>query len=128
MKKSELRNFGLVIASLMVIIFGLFLPLVFNHNNPFWPWIVASIMLLLAVFLPASIQPIYTIWMRIGNILGWINTRIILAIIFYTLFLLVSIILKLLGKDPMARKYLKDQTSYRVLCTPIKREQMENPY
>ena len=128
MKKSEIRNFGLVIASIVAVVFGLFLPLVFNHSNPFWPWIFASIMFLLAVFLPAAIQPIYTIWMRIGRILGWVNTRIILAIIFYTLFFVVSIILKLLGKDPMSRKYLKDQTTYRVLCTPIKKEQMEKPY
>ena len=67
--------------------------------------------------------------MVIGNALGWINTRIILGILFYVLFFPIGMGMKLLGKDPMARKINRTKdTSYRISCSRKNIELMEKPY
>ena len=42
--------------------------------------------------------------MKIGHVLGWINTRIILGMVSFIMFAPVALVLRLLGKDPMQRR------------------------
>jgi len=123
-----LRDFGLITGAIVVSLFGLLIPWIFNNSFPTWPWIIAGVLWGWAILLPATLKPVYKGWMAIGHVLGWLNTRIILGIMFYILFLPVGLILKLLGKDPMARKIIKSQKSYRVIHTPHKKDHVERPY
>jgi len=66
--------------------------------------------------------------MAVGHALGWINTRIILGILFFVLFSPIGITMKLFGKDPMARKFDKKKESYRIPCSPKNIALMEKPY
>lgn len=52
--------------------------------------------------------------MAVGEFLGWINTRIIMGAMFYTLFLFVGFLLRIMGKDPMQRKVDREAKTYRV--------------
>ena len=113
-KKIELRNFGLITGAFMVVIFGLILPWLFDYSYVVWPWIVAAILWFLALILPLALHSIHRGWMRIGAVLGWINTRIILGILFYSIVLPIGIIMRLTGKDPMMRKFSEDKISYRI--------------
>ena len=124
----ELREFGLVTGAITLLLFVLLLPLLFNHGLPIWPWIVAAVLCVWALLLPASLLPLYRGWIAIGHLLGWINTRIILGILFYFLFLPVGVVLKLLGKDPMARKIDKTLKTYRVKHVQPKKNHVERPY
>ena len=85
--KKELRQFGLVFASGIALIFGLFLPWLFEHPWPLWPWIVAGVFTVTALLLPQALRPVFWLWMKFGHVLGWINTRIILGITFLLLFI-----------------------------------------
>lgn len=123
-----LRDFGLITGSILVGLFGLLFPWIFEHNFPIWPWIIAAILWVWALLLPATLNPVYRGWMAIGHVLGWINTRIILAIMFYIIFLPVGLLLKILGKDPMARKLIKSQGTYRVIHPPHNKDHVERPY
>jgi hypothetical protein len=51
--------------------------------------------------------------MAVGRVLGWINSRIILSIFFYMILTPVGILFRLLGKDPMRRRYDPAAGSYR---------------
>ena len=124
----DLRSFGLVFSSGLVLIFGLFFPWVFERHWPLWPWIVAGIMLLPALAMPVLLTPVYKIWMKIGHVLGWINTRIILGLIYFIVFAPISIILFLLRKDPMKRTLDADAVSYRIESIKAPRNRMENPF
>ena len=66
--------------------------------------------------------------MKIGHVLGWINTRIILAIMFYLLFFPIAIIMKILGKDPLYKKLDSKLSSYRKESLPQPKEHIERPF
>jgi len=124
-----MRNFGLMTGAILAVLFGLFLPWIFDQNLPIWPWIVSAILAFCALLLPLLLLPIYKVWMTVGHTLGWINTRIILGILFYALFLPVGLFMRLLGKDPLARKLHRERkTSYRIHCQPKNIDQMKEPY
>jgi len=128
LNKETLRNFGLIIGAIISVLFGLFLPWVFSHNLPLWPWIITGILWGWAMLSPLTLLPVYRAWMKIGYGLGWINSRIILGIMFYVIFLPSGIIMKLSGKDPMARSLNKKQISYRVPHTLRNKDHVERPF
>jgi hypothetical protein len=56
--------------------------------------------------------------MLVGHVLGWINTRIILGLVFYVVVTPMGIIRRMLGKDPMGRRTRPELDTYRVLREP----------
>ncbi len=127
--KKTMRNFGLIMAGGLTLIFGLAIPLLLSKELSAWPWILGSIFLFFAFFLPMQLRGIYVGWMAIGGILGFINTRIILSMMYFVIFTPVGSIYKILRKDPMTRALNKKIKTYRV--TPISRdpkEHMEQPF
>jgi hypothetical protein len=126
--KDELRKFGLITGGLLVGLFGLALPLVFGRHLTLWPWIIGGILAVLALALPAVLAPIYKYWMRFAHVLGWINTRILLSLVFFLLITPFGFLMRLLGRDPMARKFDKIATSYRVASTTAPRGNLKRPF
>jgi len=124
-----LRKFGITTGAIIVVLFAVFFPWVFDAATmPIWPWVVAGLLWVPALFVPNSLQPVYTTWMRIGHAIGWVNTRIILGLVFYILVLPMGLIMRMFGKDPMARKYDKSVSSYRVKTVNEPKERLEKPY
>jgi hypothetical protein len=126
--KQELRKFGFVFAAGLVLIFGLFFPWILEKPSPSWPWIVAAVFAGSALILPQMLKPVFLLWMKIGHALGWINTRIILGIVFFLLFAPVALLFHLLGKDPMHRQLDANASTYRVNSEKPPRERMERPF
>ena len=131
----ELKKFGLVTALIFVILFGLFLPWVFDHSLPLWPWVMAALLSTTALLSPSRLRKVHHYWMLLGAKLGWINNRIILGSIFFVLFTPLGIIMRLFGYDPLSTKRKPinkagtDETSYRVIRDDERlTERMENPY
>lgn len=122
--RKELRTFGLVTAGMMVLFFGLLIPWIWSFAWPIWPWIAAVILITMALLAPASLRPVYIIWMRFAAVLGWINTRLILGLIFFLIFLPFGLIMRLFN-DPMRRKLDKTMVTYRVISKSPKHENME---
>jgi len=111
----DLRFFGLTVGGIFGTI-GMW-PTVLRSEDPRWWAITLSGLLMIpALAFPKALQPAFRGWMAIGQILGWINTRLILGALFYTIFLLIGLTLRLLGKDPMHRRFEPDAKTYRVPC------------
>lgn len=55
---------------------------------------------------------IFALWMKLVAVLAWINTRLILTVVFFLVFTPVGIILRLLRNDPLERKFEKKGSSY----------------
>ena len=124
-----LRKFGIITGAIVVVLFAIFFPWVFDAiAMPIWPWVVAGLLWVPALVMPGSLQPIYTIWMKIGHAIGWVNTRIILGLLFYVLVLPMGLIMRLFGSDPMARKYDKSVSSYRVKSVSEPKDRLEKPF
>ena len=61
---------------------------------------------------PVSLKPVYIFWMRLAFILAWINTRLILSILFYLIFTPIGIGMRLFGGDLLDKKIDKNKESY----------------
>jgi hypothetical protein len=124
----ELRSFGLITGTIVTVLFGLLLPWIFKLDFPRWPWVVTLVLSAWALLIPQTLNSLYRGWMKVGFVLGWVNTRIILTMLFYTIFLPIGLILKITGKDPMTRSLRKEGSDYRVTCIPMGKEHFERPY
>ena len=112
--RKELRSFGLILAAGFFVI-AMF-PTVLRHVEPRRPALAISIVFALAgIVIPQVLRPVHRVWMFIGNILGWINSRIILSLIFYLVVTPVRIAMSVTRKDPMNRTFDGSAETYRVV-------------
>ena len=71
------------------------------------PWVVitlvsiAAVLSLLSAIAPSLLRPVYRGWMRLGEVLGWINTRIILTLVFFLVVTPIGLLMRLFGRSPM---------------------------
>lgn len=126
--KRELRRFGMVTGAMVTLPFGLLLPWWSGGPIPIWPFAVGGGLWIAAVILPAALSPVRAGWVALGNMLGWVNTRVLLGLIFYVIILPSGLALRLMGKDPMARGFDAHAATYRVLRKAPGRNHMERPY
>jgi len=106
----SLRKFGITMGIAFLAITFLIL---IRHKHSVLPTAVLSAGFFVLGFIsPNLLKPIYIFWMGIAFVLGWINTRIILAVIFYLIFVPTGLIMKLLGKDLLDTKIDKNKDSY----------------
>ena len=123
----ELRNFGLIVGGLFVLI-GAW-PMVWHGTGPrAWALILGSALVLLAVTAPRLLTWPHRAWMALAHILGWINTRIVLGIAFFVVFTPMGLVMRLLGKDPMRRRFDPFAKSYRVNRIPRDATHMKKPF
>ncbi len=129
MSDPELRQFGLLFGAILVLLFGLLLPFFIGYSFPLWPWVVALLFTVLALFAPTALTPFYRGWMRFGLIAGFINTRIIMFVLYYALFVPTGLVMKLFGRDALARTTgEKNSDSYRVASAVRPNDHFERPY
>tara|TARA_Y100000589_G_scaffold298072_1_gene306337 strand:- start:5 stop:397 length:393 start_codon:yes stop_codon:yes gene_type:complete len=112
--KKKLRDFGIIIGIFFPIFFGYLLPLLFGHEYRVWTIYLGIIFLTLAIISPKLLKLPYKVWIKIGYILGWINSRIILGLIYFFVLLPISIIMKFFKYDPLRVKNI-NQESFREL-------------
>jgi len=121
----QLRIFGYSFGGICCCLFGLILPFLLNRPVPIWPWIIGIVFGLWALVVPKTLKPVYKVWMLFGNIMGWINSRIILGILFYVIFSPIALVLRLMGKDPLERDFDAKRDSYRLVSAKRSKEHME---
>jgi len=113
----QLRSFGFTVGGIFALI-G-FWPLVIHGEDPrWWSVVVAGILIAPALVYPNSLLWPYEGWMALGHVLGWINTRIILGVVFYVVVTPIGIVRRWLGRDPMGRQFRPYLDSYRVIRKP----------
>jgi Saxitoxin biosynthesis operon protein SxtJ len=113
----QLRSFGLLIGGIFALI-GLWPVVVHNVDPRWWSLVVAIVLILPALVYPKSLFWIHKGWMAVGHVLGWINTRIILGVVFYVIVTPIGMFRRWLGRDPMGRQLRPDLDSYRVVRKP----------
>lgn len=127
----DLRKFGFIMGGMFALIFGGLFPWIFDKTTatwPIWPFIVMAVFWALAIVIPESLRKVNDIWLKIGNVLGWINSRIILGIMFYLLIFPIGLLLKVFGKDAMNRKFDANSDSYRRISTQRDPKHLEKPF
>ena len=110
--KKQLREFSLLIGFAFPIIIGWILPALAAHNFRTWTLLIGIPILIIGLIKPSLLFYPYKVWMQIGSILGWFNSRLILGFIFYFVLLPISFMMKIFGYDPLRLKK-NNQKSYR---------------
>lgn len=124
----KLRQFGLLLAGVTAFLFGLVPVLLGTSPWPVWPWLTALVLVVWALAHPRSLGPVYRVWMRVGAVLGWINTRILLFIVYCLMIVPIGVFIRLRGNDPLARRMDRGAKTYRVPSREDNKGNMEAPY
>ena len=110
--KKQLREFGLLIGIGFPIFIGWLIPAISGHLFKTWSLWVGIPSLLLGIIKPSLLFYPYKGWMILGLTLGWINSHIILGLIFLLVLQPIAVVMKMFGYDPL-RKKKSNQKSYR---------------
>ena len=110
--KKQLREFGLLIGFGFPLFIGWLIPAVTGHGFREWTLWVGFIGLIIGLTSPQLLYYPYKFWIKLGVILGWVNSRIILALVFIIVLLPISFVMRLIGYDPL-RTQLKEKKTYR---------------
>ncbi len=123
-----LRQFALSTGAIVAVLFGLFFPWLLEVNFPIWPWIVAGVLAGWGLVAPASLRPVYRGWMRFGLLLNRIVTPVILGVLFFLIITPMSVLMRMLRRDAMARSFDEEAKSYRVPSAKRPKSHMERPF
>ena len=125
--RKDLRSFGLLVGGVYCII-GLWPMVLRGEPMRLWALGLGGTLIVLGGIAPQWLAPAHKGWMRIGHILGWINTRILLGIVFYGLVTPIGLFFRLMGKDTVRQTFSEGSQSYRVLRTPRPHSHMKNQF
>ena len=110
--KKQLREFGFLIGFGFPIMIGWILPLLFGHEFRAWTLWIGVSGIILGLTSPRLLHYPYKIWMEIGHTLGWINSHIILGLVFIIVLQPIALIMRLTGYDPL-RRHRRGEKTYR---------------
>ncbi len=108
----ELKWFGLLLAAFFALVGGV---IAWRAGSATVFYVVGGVGALLgAVFygVPALRRPMYLGWMYLFFPVGFVVSLLLLAIVYYLVLTPIALLLRLAGKDPLARALDKGATSY----------------
>jgi len=108
----KLREFGILIGIGFPLIIGWLIPSFTGHGFREWTLLIAIPGLIIGLIAPRLLLYPYKGWMVIGHKLGWINSHIVLGLVFVVVLLPIAFIMRIFGYDPL-RKKGKNKTTYR---------------
>lgn len=110
------RAFGLVFAAVFAIAALWPLP---KGGSPSWILAApAAALLLVAIACPRILGPANRAWLRFGLLLHRIVTPVILAVIFFAVFVPIGLLLRLAGKDLLRLARSPGATTYWIARDP----------
>ena len=109
--RGDLRRFGLVLAALLALLGG-YLWYVEAVGIAQLVHAASLVLLGTGLALPIALKPIYFPYMWLARIVAFVNIHLLLGLVFYTLFMLIGLGMRLLGRDPLDRKIAPDAESY----------------
>ena len=117
--KKTLREFGFLIGFTFPFLIGWLFPLIGGHPFRSWTLLFSIPSIILAIIKPGFLLYPYRAWMKLGHILGWVNSRIILGLVFLIVLQPIALIMRIFGHDPLRTKKFA-QESYREIKTNYK--------
>ena len=100
----QLRQFGFLIGIGLPVIIGWIVPAISGHLFRFWSLWIGVPLFILGILRPRLLFYPYQAWMKIGLVLGWINSHIVLGLVFLLVLQPISLIMKIFGYDPLKKK------------------------
>ena len=108
--KKELREFGLTIGIILVILGAIALW----RGKPICPYFLGSgaLFIVSGLMSPGILKPLQKIWMGFSIVIGFFVSRLIILILFYAVLTPIGLTMRLFGKDMLDQKIDKNCKSY----------------
>ena len=114
----DLRSFAFTFGTVATIV-ALFLLWRSRMTGSQGFFVAAVLFVLIGALAPGLLRPAYAPWMKFAEILGYINTRILLGLFYFLGVTPTGLLMRLAGKDPMTRTFKrKGETSYWTKAAP----------
>ncbi len=110
------RKFGLTIGALLAV--ASLLPLLHHRSPHLWLLIVAAVLVVLGIAVPAALTGVNRAWFKLGLALNTIVSPIVMGLLFYGAVVPVGWILRKQNEDILALKAEPDATTYWTTRTP----------
>ena len=113
---AELRRFGVTVAIPLVLLAALGVW----RGHTILPALLGGLAAALgglALLAPGLLSPIHTLWMGGVHALAWVNTRVLLGLVYFVMMTPTGGLMRLAGRDPLDRR-LRDRPSYWVERKP----------
>ncbi|HWE27813.1 MAG TPA: SxtJ family membrane protein [Polyangia bacterium] len=124
----RLRKFGFTVGGIFTALLIVFV-LRHKHHAPFYVSAVAGPTLLAGALLwPRALGPIERGWSIMAHALGFINTRILLALVFFVVLAPIALFMRLVGKDPLERRRDRRRPTYWRTREPAEPDRLTRPY
>jgi hypothetical protein len=124
----KLRKFGFTVGGVFTALAILFL-LRHKQHVPFYVSAVAGPTLLAgALVWPRALAPVERGWSLLAHALGFINTRILLAFVFFVVLAPIALFMRLIGKDPLERRPDRGRSTYWRTREPAEADRLTRPY
>ena len=65
---------------------------------------ISAALIVAALIRPASLALLASGWGRVGHALGWVNSRLLLTVLFVLVLWPIGVVSRLLGSDPLDRR------------------------
>ena len=108
--QSSNKSFGLLFFVFFLIL--ALWPLKNGNNLNLFFITISGIFLILALINSKLLSPLNKIWIKFGEILGMIIAPIVMALVYFVILTPVSLAVRVLGKDLLGLKFLKEKESY----------------
>lgn len=110
--QKKLREFGLIIGFGFPLIIGFILPALSGHSFRTWTLWFGVPGLILGLIAPSLLFYPYKAWMAIGHSLGWLNSKLILGVVFLLVLQPIAFVMRIAGYDPLKIKF-NNKASYK---------------
>ena len=109
-KMGSNRSFGVVFFIVFIII-SLW-PLLNEGQIKIWFFLTALVFLVLGLINSKLLNPLNRLWFKFGMLLGAIIAPVVMGIVFFLVVTPTGLIMKILGKDLLGKKFKKNSKSY----------------
>jgi len=101
-EKIKIKEFALLMLAVVLL---LSLGVGFRHPRTTTQVVFAGIGLFFSLgwYCPGILRPVYALWMVFAFVLGYVNTRIFLALVFYVIITPIALLLRVFEVDPLDR-------------------------
>jgi hypothetical protein len=110
------RGFGIVFAAVFAVI-GLW-PLMDGEGARTWALVLGAVFLVLALMRPSLLAPLNRLWLGLGAVLHRIVNPLVMGLMFFAVITPTALILKLIGKDLLRRRFPPGAKSYWIPRQP----------
>lgn len=108
--RQHLRRFGLTVGTGFILI-G---TVSWWRDHTIAPrifWAIATMLAVPALVAPAVLAPVERAWLTVGRSLAWVNTRILLTVLFYAVVTPIAVLMAFF-RDPLDRRLGEARKSY----------------